>query len=122
MEAFERKPHVTKPRRRHSPEFRQRVLAECDVPGVSVASVALRNNINANLIHNWRRKAREQDEQGSFLPLPLPAQAVTLADPGEHTTSDTVRLEIPTPQGQLVVHWPIRQLQHSISWLRALTQ
>jgi len=31
-------------------------------------------------------------------------------------------MEVPTPRGQLVVHWPVRQLTESIAWLRALTR
>ncbi|MCA3226011.1 MAG: transposase [Burkholderiales bacterium] len=37
-------------RRRHGAEFKQRVLAECDRPGASVATVALSHGVNANLV------------------------------------------------------------------------
>ncbi|MEW5249193.1 transposase, partial [Microbulbifer discodermiae] len=36
-------------RRRHSPELKVKILKECLEPGSSVASVALRHGINANL-------------------------------------------------------------------------
>ena len=38
-------------RRRHSPEFKAQVLEEALQYGVSVAAVARRHNLNANLIH-----------------------------------------------------------------------
>lgn len=46
-----------KPRRRHSAELKQQILAECAQPGASVASVALSHGINANVVHKWRRLA-----------------------------------------------------------------
>jgi transposase len=45
-------------RRRHSAEFKQQVLAECDRPGAAVAAVALSHGVNANLVHKWRRQQR----------------------------------------------------------------
>ena len=42
-------------RRRFDEQFKARVLAECQRPGTSVASVALANGLNANLVHKWRR-------------------------------------------------------------------
>lgn len=125
MDGLEPTPSRKRSRRRYSQAFRQQILAECETPGISIASVALRNNINPNVIHNWRRKAREQQTQGEFLRLPSPgcsAAVSTPTKPTEPPPSDTVRIEVPTPRGQLVVHWPIRQLQHSIPWLRAITQ
>jgi transposase len=38
-------------RRRYSPELKARILAECDVPGASVAKVAMSHGINANILH-----------------------------------------------------------------------
>ena len=35
-------------RRRYSPEMKAQVLAECEVPGASVAKVAMSHGINAN--------------------------------------------------------------------------
>src|SRR5260370_10507875 len=40
-------------RRRHSEEFKARVAQECRRPGVSIASVALANGLNANLLRKW---------------------------------------------------------------------
>jgi hypothetical protein len=38
-------------RRRHSPEFKARLVEECRQPGMSVARVARDNGVNANLLH-----------------------------------------------------------------------
>ena len=45
----------SKSRRSFDDQFKARVLAECQRPGASVASVALANGLNANLVHKWRR-------------------------------------------------------------------
>ena len=47
-------------RRRHSEEFRARVVAACQEPGVSVASVALANGLNANLVRRWIKERVER--------------------------------------------------------------
>ena len=43
-----------KPRRTFTPEQRLAMVLECAQPGVSVAQVAQRNGINANLLFTWR--------------------------------------------------------------------
>lgn len=42
-------------RRRHSAELKAKVLTACDEPGASVAAVAHAHDLNANLVHKWRR-------------------------------------------------------------------
>jgi transposase len=46
-------------RRTWSLEERQRIVAEALAPGVSVAAVARRHGLNANLIFKWLRRSRE---------------------------------------------------------------
>jgi transposase len=48
------------PRNHRSIEEKRRIVAETRVPGASVAAVARRYGVNANLVFAWRR----QDEQG----------------------------------------------------------
>ena len=61
------------------------MLAECEVPGVSVAKVAMAHGINANVVHRWRQLAREGGQAtvakaSEFVPVaiatptPLPVQ------------------------------------------------
>ena len=40
-------------RRRHSAEFKARVVAACRKSGVSIAAVALDHRLNANLLRRW---------------------------------------------------------------------
>jgi transposase len=39
--------------RRHGAEFKAQVIRACRQPGVSVASVALANGLNANMLRRW---------------------------------------------------------------------
>ena len=85
-----------------------------------MAGVAVRHQLNPNLVQKWR-KAQQPGTQEASLRLPSPpATATPLSLLGE--TPDTIRMEVPTPRGQLVVHWPVSQLTESIAWLRALTR
>lgn len=101
-------------RRRYSKAFKARILVACDQPGVSVASVALANGLNANLIHKWRRLAKakslNQPEPADFLPIPMAAS-------GNNLSSDTtVMLEV----DHIKIHWPIEHIDRAIGWLRLL--
>src|SRR4051812_22962853 len=57
-------------RGRYSNEMKVQVLAECEVPGASVAKVAMSHGINANVVHGWRRFATAGmgEVSGSFTP------------------------------------------------------
>jgi transposase len=63
-------------RRRYSAQLKAQILAECDVPGASVAKVAMAHAINANIVHGWRKLARQGDVatglvQREFVPVAL---------------------------------------------------
>ncbi len=59
-------------RRSHSAAFKRQVVEEASVAGVSVASVARRHGLNANMVHMWRRDFRASatcDDAAAFLPV-----------------------------------------------------
>lgn len=67
-------------RRRFSKEFKRQVVQETLAGGASVAGIALRHRLNANLVFTWRRKylralARTPAKPVEMLP-------VTIADVG----------------------------------------
>ena len=45
----------TRSRRQHEREFKDDLVAQSLVPGASVAAIAMRGGINANLLFKWRR-------------------------------------------------------------------
>lgn len=55
-------------RRRHSAELKALVLEQCAAPGASVAKVAMSHGVNANIVHGWRKLARER-EAAAMSPL-----------------------------------------------------
>ena len=73
----------TATRRRYSRELKTQILAECAVPGTSVAKVALTHGINANVVHGWRKLARESGGEatsGRFVPVVVAPVAPQTAD------------------------------------------
>lgn len=45
--------------KRHSLEFKRRIVEQTLVPGASVARIAQEHGINANQVFNWRKLYRE---------------------------------------------------------------
>lgn len=96
-------------RRRHTDEFTANLVAACSRPGVSIASVALANGINANLLRRWI-------EQGG---QPLPdtvdpprdqAKATFVAVQLDTTTTSptaaNTRIELKRGATTVIVSWP----------------
>ena len=106
-------------RRRYSAAFKAQILAECDHPGASVAGVAIRHSLNPNMVQKWRLTQR-RDSQDDFLRLPSPLSPGSQSAPADD--SATVRMEVPTPSGRLIVHWPLYALERSVDWVRAVTR
>ena len=106
-------PEITpvKRRRKHSAAFKARVLAACAQPDASVAAVAQQYQLNANLIHKWRKaiKAGAQPlaESTEFLPIPI-------ATAGAQPTTVTLTI------GELTIQWPISHINQAVDWLKAL--
>ena len=66
----------TTTRRRYSQEFKAQVMGECDAPGAPVANAAISHGINTNIVHGWRKLAREGGAgatvpQREFVPVAL---------------------------------------------------
>lgn len=116
-------------RRRHSDEFKADLVAACSRPGVSIASVALANGINANLLRRWMI-----EQGGQRLPMPEPAEsntelprdqakaafvAVRLDDTPPPATSD-IRIELKRGATTVVVNWPSSAAAASAAWLREI--
>ena len=104
---------VKRHRRRHSPTFKAEVLAACDEPGASIAAVAQRYQVNANLVHKWRKAARGRvdspTQSAEFVSIPL-----TMAAPAVPDVRVTLSI------GELTIQWPLSHINHAVSWLKAL--
>jgi transposase len=111
-------------RRRHSAEFKTRVIEECLRPGVSIAAVALAHGLNANMLRKWvidgeHKRVAPQSSVGpvpeppampppTFIPLALPAATVD----GE------IRIELQRAGTTIKVVWPAAAAGDCAAWLR----
>ena len=95
-----------KRRRRHSSRFKAQVLKEALQPGISVAAIARHHNLNANLVHKWKKDLLREDSPTEAIPafIPLPAPP----EPGSHCQPE-VRIEIPSALGAVTLSWPCDQ-------------
>lgn len=105
--------HRKLPRRRHSAQLKEQVLAECAKPGASVAAIALAHGLNANVVHKWRRLAAGtvSPPVASFVPVSL-APAVR-EDP-------VIRIELRRGVTAVNVAWPLAASSDCAVWLREL--
>jgi transposase-like protein len=110
-------PKVIKRRRCHSPAFKQRVVDECRQPNTSVAEVALRHGLNLNQVHTWRRLLGSASVR-DFVRLPVPAAG----EPGQSVARvcSTVSIRLNSRHGTITVDWPLREIDCSVAWLKAL--
>jgi len=107
-------------RRRHAPEFKARLVAECHSPGASVSRIALDNDLNANQLRRWIRESKQDGRSlpPAFVPVRLPA-----TDGHNTKAADkdrAIRIEIPRAGGSVVVEWPADQGQQCAAFLREL--
>ena len=115
-------------RRRHGAALKAQVLAECDQPNASVASVALKHGLNANLVHRWRRLARDPAEETvaaaagveatAFVPLQLPPPPVTIDAPAQRSAD--ICVELHRGATAVKVTWPAAAAAECATWLREL--
>lgn len=83
-------------RGRYSNEFKQNLIAACATAGVSTASIALANGINANLLRRWVAESRE--------PAGIPDSVGDLP----HAVGDPEFVRLEAPSGR---HEPRIELQ-----------
>ena len=106
-------------RRRYSSELKAAILAECDASGASVAKVAMSHGINANVVHGWRKLAREgmaaiDVVQREFVPVAVaPTPDVRARDE---------RIEVELRRGALTMKivWPMSATADLAAWTREL--
>ncbi len=110
-------PPVKRHRRRHSRQFKQQVVTASFVPGASIAGVAREFEINANLVHNWRKQlGQAAPENTDFIRV---APLSMGSDKGVTAVAETLRVEIASALGTVTLHWPMARLDHLAAWLKS---
>ena len=108
-------------RRFYSPTFKLQVVGQCAEPGASIAAVALKHAINANIVHRWLR----EHDQGTLINRPQTFVPVTLSEAKEAATAPLtgdIRIEIKRANTSIVVHWPLAGGAACAQWLRECLQ
>ena len=111
-------------RRKHSAELRAQVVQACRQSGASVAAIALRSGLNANLVHRWLGQDGRSLDTGAgscaavtcgpgagFVPLQLPEPAMTGA-------STDIRVELRRGTSTITVSLPLQGASDCGAWLR----
>jgi transposase len=111
--------------RRHSQEFKARVIEMARQPDVSVAAVALANGLNANMLRRWVREADVPSASGrgapvsavpTFVQLPMAAM-----QPGNAPTPSTdapSNIVVEIQRGGATVRANLPLCSASAAWLR----
>lgn len=98
-------------RREHSRALKEKILAECEVAGATVAKVAMAHGINANIVHTWRKLARERAVapvvSNAFMPLTI-----------EPAAQAERRVEIEVRRGAVSTSWPLSATTEMAAWAR----
>ena len=110
------------PRRRHAAELKARVLAACDEPGASVAAIARAHELNANLVHKWRRRVAPMARPSASSSADRVAgEFVALAFPSREaipTALADIRIELRRGATSVAVSWPLTAADQCAAWLR----
>ncbi|WP_122284566.1 IS66-like element accessory protein TnpA [Pseudomonas syringae group genomosp. 3] len=93
------------------------IVQECLQPGVSIASVALRHGVNANLVRKWIPIYR--DHQVPALPAFVPINLASVIQPSQQVP---VTIEVPFGQQNLTVKWPSSDPGGCARFIRELAQ
>ena len=123
-------------RRRHGAQLKALVLQQCGALGASVAKVAMSHGLNANIVHGWRKLARERDAAGA---RPTPSPVIVPAKPVagvpqfvpvslSPTSSSTptppasvdIQIELRRGATAMKITWPITAAADCAGWMREL--
>lgn len=120
---------IRRRRRTHSPEFKAKVVAACRKSGVSMAAVALANQLNANLLRRWvvtqeRAQAANGIDAISAAPAGLiaPDAAFVPVEIERPCAAAAQQITIELRRGATVVKvdWPLVAAVDCAVWLREL--
>ncbi|HHP7016918.1 transposase [Serratia marcescens] len=116
--------------RRHSDEFRARIIELARQPNTSVAAVALANGLNANMLRRWVRESEAAGKAATevaqprdvvtpaFMQLPMSAQPSL---PAASPEPAAVRVEVEIQRNGTTLRASLPMDSRSAAWLREVT-
>ena len=84
-------------RRRHPLEFKQKVVAESNRRGASIAGVAMAHGINANQLHKWRRdllRSNVPTPRNTLVPVTVDEPPILIGDPRTESCLGAIEIEL----------------------------
>ena len=118
--ASEARPKAPK-RRFYSPEFKLQAVGECGQAGASIAAVALKHGVNANIVHRWLREhslGTLRVQPPAFVPVTLTAQPTPPSPLSAPPAPPDIRIEVHRANTTIVVNWPLQGGASCAQWLR----
>jgi transposase len=103
-------------RRRYGDELKAQVMAECEVPGASVAKVAMARGI---VVHRWRQLAREGGRATAVKPREFVPVAIA-ATPLPAQSCRDIEVELRRGAVTMKVSWPSLAAAEFAAWTREL--
>ena len=117
-------------RRPHSAQLKAQVLGQCAEPGASMAQVAMSHALKANIVHGWRKLARERGDavvaKLAAPPAPVaPASmpqfvAVSMAQTPSPPAPAGIQIELRRGATLMKITWPIAAAADCAAWMREL--
>ena len=107
-------------RRRYGAELKAQVLCECEMPGTSVAKVAMAHGINANVVHRWRQLAREGAQATVIKPNEFVPVAIAQPTPLPVHSCRDIEVELRRGSMTMKVIWPSAAAADFAAWSREL--
>lgn len=107
-------------RRHHSAEFKAEAIEACQVPGVSVAAVALARGLNANMLRQWVKLAERQSRLIAIPSKKPPIEAdadrkafvpVALEAASPPSDGEVIRIEVQRKDRRVSIEWPASAAQ-----------
>lgn len=111
-------------RRRHSAAFKAEAVRACLQPSVSIAAVALRYRLNANLL---RRRVADHETQEPDADIPagkaMPIQPVgfvplQLNVPDTAASTSDIVIDVRRGAAMVTVRWPASAAEECATWLQ----
>jgi len=96
------------PRRRYDLDFKRQIVKETLEPGASVSVVALRHNMNTNVVFRWRKEFREGQlgkgrlPEAGFVPIHVAEDVapVLALPPPQKPVGENVKAALPAAEGK----------------------
>lgn len=108
---------VPRPRRRFSREFKRQLVDQC-LPGVSVAGIAMANDINPNQLQRWIRECRA-DDMGLAVRTSPAIKLVPLAVQSSASLPDSmIEITLSGKKRSASLRWPVSSVASLAALLR----